>query len=87
MMIECEVWDEKCRDRLKALLEDDEAVIGLTFLLFGGYYTAGQSTIEKLIGLEHYQKRVHAVLDGAESGSLHESAVTAFKKAVGTIPA
>jgi len=77
-MLDTGMWDDPCREALDRELADDHAVDALTVLLFGGAYTNGRETVEKMCSYNPYIARVDARL---AAGNLHETVRVAIEKA------
>jgi hypothetical protein len=78
MMLDTGIWDNPCREALDRDLADDRAVDAFTLMLFGGNYTNGRETVEKMCSYDHYIARVDARLTARD---LHETVRVAMEKA------
>jgi hypothetical protein len=77
-MLDTGIWDDLCRDALDRELADDRAVDAFTLMLFGGVYTNGKETVEKMCSYASYLARIDARLAAAD---LHETVRGAMEKA------
>jgi hypothetical protein len=77
-MLDTGIWDDPCRKALDDVLTDDRALDAFTLMLFGGNYTNGRGTVEKMCSYDPYIARVEARLASAE---LHETVRVALEKA------
>ncbi|KJC50174.1 hypothetical protein UB31_12480 [Bradyrhizobium sp. LTSP849] len=77
-MLDIGIWDDPCREALDRELADDRAVDAFTLMLFGGSYTNGRETVEKMCSYDPYITRVEARL---ASSDLHETVRVAMEKA------
>jgi hypothetical protein len=81
-MVDTGHWDTKCQEVLAADLENGPALDGFTLMLYGGNYSTGKSTIEKIIPYDFFIKKVKGRIESPEFASLHESVKVALKKAL-----
>jgi hypothetical protein len=77
-MLDTGIWDDPCRKALDQELTNDRALDAFTLMLFGGNYTNGRETVEKMCSYEPYVARVEVRL---ASDDLHETVRTAMEKA------
>ena len=77
-MLDTGIWDNPCCEALDRELMDDRAVDAFTLMLFGGAYTNGRETVEKMCSYDPYIARVDARLT---AGDLHETVRVAMEKA------
>jgi predicted KAP-like P-loop ATPase len=80
-MLDTDTWDDLCREALDATLGNDDAVVGLTLMLFGGAYATGGEAIEKMCSYEKYLERVDGLLAG-KSAVLDDTVKIAMRKAL-----
>lgn len=76
-MLDTGIWDDPCRKALDQELTNDSALDAFTLMLFGGNYTNGKETIEKMCSYDPYIARVETRL---ASGELHETVRIAMEK-------
>jgi hypothetical protein len=81
-MLDTGVWDEPCRKALDEVLKDARALDAFTLMLYGGAYTIGQESVERMCSYEEYADRVNSRL---ASPDLHETVRTALMKAKGGV--
>jgi hypothetical protein len=79
-MVDTGIWDDECREILDDALSEDDALIGLTLMFYGAYFTTDRSTVEKICNYERYIDRLRK-LDTSEI-SLHETAKLSIRKAI-----
>lgn len=81
LMIISGVWDKSCRLKLSAQLDEEElAIVKVCMLLFGGHYSVGHETIEALLGVDEFHRRVGEVLKRTAELRLNELEIYALKK-------
>jgi hypothetical protein len=81
-MIDVGEWDDPCKNVLQSNIENGPALDGFTLMLYGGNYSTGRSTIEKMCSYDFYLSKVKARVESPEFGQLHESVRLALKKAL-----
>jgi hypothetical protein len=81
-MVDTEIWDDACRDRLKEFLADPRAVDTVTLMFYGAHYMTGRDFISKFTDLDQYLALVDQRL---ATSDLHESVRLALEKAKGPI--
>ena len=79
-MIDTGDWDAECRGRLHASLDDESAVVALTLMMFGSFYTTEKQTVSKIIGLDTYLPKLEEL--NRKASSLHETARVSVSKAL-----
>lgn len=77
-MLDTGIWDDPCRKALDQELTNDRALDAFTLMLFGGNYTNGKETVEKMCSYDLYIARVETRLGSAD---LHETVRVAMQKA------
>jgi hypothetical protein len=77
-MLDTGIWDDSCRKALDQELTNDRALDAFTLMLFGGNYTNGTETVEKMCSYDPYVARVEARL---AADDLHETVRIAMEKA------
>ena len=80
-MIDTGIWDEPCRNVVDEVLDSDRALDGLVLMLYGGAYTVGRDTVEKMCTLGKFLEKARYRL---ESGAAIDKTVrVALQKALG----
>lgn len=77
-MLDTGIWDDPCGKVLDEELAEDRALDAFTLMLFGGNYTNGRETVEKMCSYDPYIARVEARLAVTD---LHETVRVALEKA------
>jgi hypothetical protein len=80
-MVDMSIWDDKCRQLLDEVLNDDRALDGFTLMLYGQGFTTGSETVEKICSWDAYRLRVVARLASPKINEADESVQIALKKA------
>jgi len=81
MLLNLGKWDQRCRDLVTSVLNDDKALDGISLMLCGSHYTTEQSTVSAILDSEAYLARVNNRLNSASS--IDSTVRTALKKALG----
>lgn len=81
-MLDCRAWDEECRERLDQLIKSDDALDGVSLMLFGSDFFNTRATIERMMDLNQYLTRVGERLNDPDLGGADPSVRVALEKAL-----
>jgi hypothetical protein len=80
-MLDVGVWDEECRAAADAMLDNNQAVVAFSLMLYGNYFSTDKETISNICSYDSYIARVSNALE-SQTDNLDESARLALKKAL-----
>ena len=81
-MIDTGVWDDVCRDKMDAALQDGRAVDGFALMLFGRAFTTERSMIERMCSLNLFSEAVQRRLNTTGEDRPHKTVVVALEKSL-----
>ncbi|AZO68565.1 MULTISPECIES: KAP family P-loop NTPase fold protein [unclassified Mesorhizobium] len=75
-LLNVDLWDDACRQRLDKLTEDEVAFEALVMMVFGRHYLVEKSGVESLIGWDSFKRKFDRLEAGLAKGHLLPPDVT-----------